>query len=94
MVDFGETIGTQSIKAICNSSRISYGYCETICSGAASLPSQFINMSVSLSQPFNWIKEQSRDPELREIIALIKRKKLYSRRLRRVIQVSLRPFLE
>ena len=44
MVDFDETIGTQSIKAICNGSRIAYGYCETICSGAASLPSQFINM--------------------------------------------------
>ena len=38
IVDF-ETIGTQSIKAICNSSRISYSYCETICSGAATLPS-------------------------------------------------------
>ena len=47
--------------------------------GAASLPSQFINMSVSPSQPFDWIKEQSQDPELREIIALIKRKKLYPR---------------
>ena len=39
MVDLDETIGTQSIKAICNSSRISYGYCETIRRGAASLPS-------------------------------------------------------
>ena len=39
MVDFNETIGTQSTKAICNSSRISYAYCETIYSGAASLPS-------------------------------------------------------
>ena len=74
MVDFDETIGTQSIKAICNSSRISYGYCETICSGAASMPSQFINMSVSPSQPFDWIKEQSQNPELREIVALIKEK--------------------
>ena len=83
MVDFDETIGTQSIKAICNSSSISYGYCETICSGAASLPSQFINMSVSPSQPFDWIKEQSQDPELREIIALIKKKKLYSRKIRK-----------
>ena len=75
MMEFDETIGTQSIKAICNSSRISYGYCETICSGAASLPSQFVNMSVSPSQPFDWKKEQSQDPELREIIALIKGKK-------------------
>ena len=83
MVDFDETIGTQSIKAICNSSRISYGYCETICSGAASLPSQFINMSVSPTQPFDWIKEQSQDPELREIIALIKRKKLYPRKIKK-----------
>ena len=38
IVDFDETIGTQSIKAICNNSRISYGYCETMCSGTASLP--------------------------------------------------------
>ena len=83
MVDFDETIGTQSIKAICNSSRISYGYCETICSGAASLPSQFINMSVSPSQPFDWIQEQSQNTELREIIALIKRKKLYSRKIKK-----------
>ena len=83
MVDFDETIGTQSIKAICNSSRISYGYCETIYCGAASLPSQFINMSVSPSQPFDWKKEQSQDPELREIIALIKRKKLYSRKIKK-----------
>ena len=71
-VDSDETIGTQSIKAIYNSSRISYGYCETICSGTASLPIQFINMSASPSQPFDWIKEQSQSPELREIIALIK----------------------
>ena len=83
MMDFDETIGTQSIKAICNSSRISYGYCETICSGAASLPSQFVNMSVSPSQPFDWKKEQSQDPELREIIAIIKGKKLYSRKIKK-----------
>ena len=83
MVDFDETIGTQSIKAICNSSRISYGYCETICSGAASLPSQFINMFASPSQTFDWIKEQSQDPDLRETIALIKRHKLYSRKIKK-----------
>ena len=83
MMEFDETIGTQSIKAICNSSRISYGYCETICSGAASLPSQFVNMSVSPSQSFDWKKEQSQDPELREIIALIKGKKLYSRKIKK-----------
>ena len=83
MMEFDETIGTQSIKAICNSSRISYGYCETICSGAASLPSQFVNMSVSPSQSFDWKKEQSQDPELREIIALIKEKKLYSRKIKK-----------
>ena len=35
---------------------------------------------VSPLQPFDWIKEQSQNPELREIIALIKRKKLYSRK--------------
>ena len=83
MVNFDETIGTQSIKAICNSSRISYGYCETICSGAASLPSQFVDMSVSPSQPFDWIKEQTKSPELREIIALIKSHKLYSRKVKK-----------
>ena len=83
MVDYDETISTQSIKAICNSSRISFGYCETICSGAASLPIQFINMSVSPTQPFDWIKEQSQSPELRELIALIKRKQLYSRKIKK-----------
>ena len=56
---------------------------ETICSGAASLPSQFINMSVSPSQPFDWIKEQSQNPELREIIALVRRHKLYSRKIKK-----------
>ena len=83
IVDFDETIGTQSIKAICSSSRISYGYCETICSGAASLPSQFVNMSVSPSQSFDWIKEQAQNPELREVINLIKRHKLYSRKIKK-----------
>ena len=83
VVDFDESIGTQSIKAICNSSRICYGYCETICSGAASLPSQFVDMSVSPSQPFDWIKEQSKDPELREVVNLIKRHKLYSRKIKK-----------
>ena len=83
LVDFDESIGTQSIKAICNSSRISYGYCETICSGAATLSSQFVDMSVSPSQPFDWIKEQSKDPELREVVNLIKRHKLYSRKIKK-----------
>ena len=82
-MDIDETIGTQSIKAICNSSRISYGYCETICSGAASLPSQFVDMSVSPSQPFDWIKEQCKSPELREVINLIKKHKLYSRKIKK-----------
>ena len=83
VVDFDESIGTQSIKAICNSNRISYGYCETICSGAASLPSQFVDMSVSSSQPFDWIKEQGKNPELREVVNLIKRHKLYSRTIKK-----------
>ena len=83
VVDFDETIGTQSIKAICNSSRISYGYCEIICSGAASMPSQFVDMSVSPSQPFDWIKEQGKYPELREVVNLIKRHKLYSRKIKK-----------
>ena len=47
------------------------------------LPSQFINMSVSPLQPFDWIKEQSQSPELREIIALIKSHKLYSRKIKK-----------
>ena len=59
IVDFDETIGTQSI---CNSSRISYGYCETICSAAASLPGKFVDMSASPSQSFDWIKEQAPKP--------------------------------
>ena len=83
IVDFDETIGTQSIKAICNSSRISYGYCETMCSGAASLPSQFVDMSVSPSQPFDWMKEQSKSPEIKEVIILIRKHKLYSRRTKK-----------
>ena len=40
-------------------------------------------MSVSPSQPFDWKKDQSQDPELREIIALIKGKKLYSRKIKK-----------
>ena len=83
IVDFDETIGTQSIKVICNSSRISYGYCETICSGAANLPSQFVDKSVSPSQPFDWIKEQIKNPELREVNNLIKKHKLYSRKIKK-----------
>ena len=79
-MDFDESIGTQSIKAICNSSRI--GYCKTLCSGASSLPSQFLDMSVSPSQPFDWIMEQSKNPELREVVNLINRHKLYSRKIK------------
>ena len=52
VVHFDGSFGTQSIKAICNGSRISYGYCKTICSRTASLPSQYVDMSVSSSQPF------------------------------------------
>ena len=63
---------TQSVKAICSSSQISYGYCETICCGAAILPSQFIDMSVNSSQPFDWSKEQSKSPEIKEIVGLIR----------------------
>ena len=40
-------------------------------------------MSASPSQPFDWIKEQSQSPELREIIALIKSHKLYSRKIKK-----------
>ena len=82
-MDFDETTGTQSIKGICSSSRISYGYCEMICSGAATLPSQFVNISFSPSQPFDWIKEQAQSPELREVINLSKRHKPYSRKIKK-----------
>ena len=52
-------------------------------------------MSVSPLQAFDWIKEQSQSPELREIIALVKSYIGYTQeRSRRVIQVSLRSFLE
>ena len=83
VMNFDELIGTQSTKAICNSGRISYGYCETICSGAASLSSQFVNMSFSPSQPFDWIQEQGKDPELREVVNLNKIHKLYSRKIKK-----------
>ena len=82
-MDFDESFGTQSIKAISNSSRISYGYCKTICSGVASQPSQFVDMSVSLSQPFDWIKEQSKDPELKEVVNFIRKHKLYPRKIKK-----------
>ena len=35
------------------------------------------------SQPFDWIKEQFQSPKLREIIALIKKHKLYSRKIKK-----------
>ena len=82
IVDFYESISTQSVKAICSSS-ISYGYCETMCGGAASLLSQFIDMSVSSSQPFDWSKEQNKCPEIKEIVGLIKKHRLYSRKLKK-----------
>ena len=82
-MDFDETIGNQSVKAICSSSKISYGYCETICSGAASLPSQFVDMSVSPSQPFDWMKEQSKSPEIKEIVGPIRKHRLYSRKIKK-----------
>ena len=83
IVDFDKSISTQSVKAICSSSKISYGYCETICCGAASLPSQFVDMSVSPSQPFDWSKEQSQSPEIKEIVGLIKKHRLYSRKIKK-----------
>ena len=46
----------------------------------------------------DWIKEQSQNPELREIIGPLLRDSkamvIPQEKLRRVIQVSLRPFLE
>ena len=54
-----------------------------MCSGAASLPSQFVDMSVSPSQPFDWIKEQSKSPDIKEVISLIGKHKLYSRKIKK-----------
>ena len=79
---FDETIGTHSVKAICSRSKISYGYCKTIHCGAESLPSQFVDMSVSPCELFDWIKEQSKSPEIKEIIGLIKKDRLYSRKIK------------
>ena len=45
-----------------------------------SLLGHFVDMSVSPSQPFDWIKEQAQSPELREVINLIKRHKLYCKK--------------
>ena len=83
IVDFDESISAQSVKAICSSSKISYGYCETICCEAASLPSQLVDMSVSASQPFDWSKEQSKSPEIKEIVGLIKKHRPYSRKIKK-----------
>ena len=83
IVDFDETIGTQSVKAICSSNKISYRYCETICCGAASLPNQFADMSISSSQPFDWMKQQSKSPEIKEIIGLSRKHRLYSRKIKK-----------
>ena len=92
-VDFDESISTQSVKA-CSSSKISYGYCETICCGAASLPSQFVDMSLSSSQPIDWSKEQSKSPEIKEIIGLIRKHRLYSRKIKKGDSALLKLFLE
>ena len=59
-----------------------YGYCKTICCGAVSLPSQFVDMSVSPSQPFDWSKEQSKSPEIK-IVGLIKKHRLYSKKIKK-----------
>ena len=40
-------------------------------------------MSFSPSQPFDWIKEPSKNPELREVVNLIKRHKLYSTKIKK-----------
>ena len=45
------------------------------------MPSQFVDMSLSPSQPFDWIKEQSKSPEIKEVISLIRKHKLYSRKI-------------
>ena len=40
-------------------------------------------MSVCPSQPFDWIKEQSKSPELGEVINLIEKYKLYSSKIKK-----------
>ena len=40
-------------------------------------------MSGSPSQPFDWIKEQSKSPEIKEVISLIRKHKLYSRKIKK-----------
>ena len=50
-------------------------------------------MSVSPSQPFDWIKEQAKSPELREVINLIKKHKLYSRKIKKDDSSVTKPLL-
>ena len=71
VLDFVETVSDRSIKAICSSSKITYGYYETICNGAASLPSQFVEMNASPVQPYSWVSEQEKSPAMKEIVDLI-----------------------
>ena len=40
-------------------------------------------MSVSSSQPFDWSKEQSKSPEIKEIVGLIRKHRLYSRKIKK-----------
>ena len=40
-------------------------------------------MSVNSSQSFDWSKEQSKSPEIREIVGLIKKHRLYSRKIKK-----------
>ena len=54
-----------------------------MCSGAASLPSQFVDMSGSPFQPFDWMKEQSKILKVKEVISLIRKHKLYSRKIQK-----------
>ena len=54
-----------------------------MCSGAASLSIQFVDMSGSPLYPFDWIKEQSKSPEIKEVISLIRKHKLYSRKIKK-----------
>ena len=40
-------------------------------------------MSVNSSQPFDWSKEQSKSPEIKEIVGLIQKHRLYSRKIKK-----------
>ena len=70
VMDFVETVSNQSMKALCNRSRITYGYCETICNGAARLSSHFVQMYASHTEPYDCVNNS---PSIKELVDLIKK---------------------